>query len=51
MITIELTTEQTNALMQLIDIAIKSGGYQNAKVAVPIADIILEAARKALESR
>ena len=51
MITIELTTEQTNALMQLIDISIKAGGYQNAKVAVPIADIILEAARKALESR
>jgi len=50
MITIKLTTEQTNALMQLIDIAIKAGGYQNAKVAVPIADIILEAARQADES-
>ena len=32
MIKIELTIEQTNALMQLIDIAIKAGGYQNAKV-------------------
>lgn len=50
MIKIELTTEQTNALMQLIDIAIKAGGYQNAKVAVPIADIILEAAKQADES-
>lgn len=50
MIKIELTTEQTNALMQLIDIAIKAGGYQNAKVAVPIADIILEAAKQADKS-
>lgn len=50
MITIKLTTEATNALMQLIDIAIKAGGYQNAKVAVPIADIILEAAKQADES-
>lgn len=46
MIKIELTTEQANALMQLIDIAIKAGGYQNAKVGVPIADIILEAAKQ-----
>ena len=46
MIKIELTTEQANALMQLVDIAIKAGGYQNAKVAVPIADIILEAAKR-----
>jgi hypothetical protein len=46
MIKIELTIEQTNALMQLIDIAIKAGGYQNAKVGVPIADIILEAAKQ-----
>lgn len=46
MIKIELTIEQTNALMQLIDIAIKAGGYHNAKVGVPIADIILEAAKQ-----
>ena len=46
MIKIELTIEQTNALMQLIDIAIKAGGYQNAKVGVPLADIILEAAKQ-----
>jgi len=46
MIKIELTIEQTNALMQLIDISIKAGGYQNAKVGVPIADIILEAAKQ-----
>lgn len=46
MIKIELTIKQTNALMQLIDIAIKAGGYQNAKVGVLIADIILEAAKQ-----
>ena len=45
MITMQLTTEQTNNLLALIDIAIKAGGFQNAKVGVPIADLILEAAR------
>ena len=44
-ITITLTQEQTNSLLQLIDIAIKAGGYQNAKVAVPLADIIIAAAQ------
>jgi hypothetical protein len=44
MIKIELTQEQTNSLLQLIDIAIKAGGYQNAKAAVPLVDIILDAA-------
>jgi len=47
MIKIELSTEQINQLLQLIDIAIKAGGYQNAKVAVPLADAILEAANAA----
>jgi len=46
MITIELTPEQTNTLLQLIDIAIKDGGYQNAKVGVPIPELILEAAKQ-----
>ena len=45
MIKIELTQEQTNSLLQLIDIAIKAGGYQNAKAGVPLADIILDAAK------
>jgi hypothetical protein len=45
MITIELTTEQANQLLQLIDIAIKAGGFQNAKVGVPLAEIILESAK------
>jgi hypothetical protein len=45
MIKIELTQEQVNQLLQLIDISVKAGGLQNAKVAVPIADIILQAAQ------
>jgi len=45
MIKIELTTEQANNLLQLIDIAIKAGGFQNAKVGVPLADLIIEAAK------
>ena len=45
MIKIELTTEQANSLLQLIDIAVKAGGIQNAKVAVPLADIIINAAQ------
>lgn len=44
MIKIELTEQQVNSLLQLIDIAIKAGGYQNAKIAVPLADSILDAA-------
>jgi len=45
MIKIELSTEQVNSLLQLIDIAIKAGGYQNAKVGVPLADLILASAQ------
>jgi hypothetical protein len=45
MIKIELTTEQVNNLLQLIDISIKAGGFQNAKVGVPLAELILEAAK------
>ena len=45
MIKIELTAEQANALLQLIDIAIKAGGFQNAKVGVPLAELILESAK------
>ena len=45
MIKIELTPEQANTLLQLVDIAIKAGGFQNAKVGVPLAELILEAAK------
>jgi hypothetical protein len=48
-ITIKLTQEQANSLLQLIDIAIKAGGYQNAKVGVPLADIIITAAQPKAE--
>ena len=49
MIKIEFSTEQVNSLLQLIDIAIKAGGYQNAKVGVPLADLILSAAQSKSE--
>ena len=49
MIKIELTPEQANNLLQLIDIAIKAGGFQNAKVGVPLADIIINAAQPKAE--
>jgi hypothetical protein len=49
MIKIELTQEQTNNLLQLIDIAVKAGGVQNAKVALPLVDIIVEAAQPKAE--
>ena len=41
MIKIELTQEQFNTVLQLIDIAIKAGGFQNAKVAVPIVEVLI----------
>ena len=45
MIHVELTQEQANQLLQLIDIAVKAGGLANARVAVPLADIIISAAQ------
>lgn len=44
-ITIKLTQEQANGLLQLIDIAVKAGGIQNAKVALPLVDLIVNAAQ------
>ncbi len=44
-IIVKLTQEQANGLLQLIDIAVKAGGIQNAKVALPLVDIIVEAAQ------
>jgi len=44
MINIELTQEEIQQLLQLIDISVKAGGLQNAKVALPIVDKILAAA-------
>jgi len=45
MIKLELTQEQANNLLQLIDIAVKAGGIQNAKVALPLVDLIVNAAQ------
>ena len=45
MIKIELTQEQATSLLQLVDIAVKAGGIQNAKVAIPLVDIIVAAAQ------
>jgi hypothetical protein len=44
MIKIELSQEQFNTILQLIDIAIKAGGYANAKVAVPVVESLLNQA-------
>lgn len=44
MINIELTQEEIQQLLQLIDISVKAGGLQNAKVAIPIVDKIVAAA-------
>jgi len=45
MIKIELNQEQANSLLQLIDIAVKAGGIANAKAALPLVDIIVNAAQ------
>ena len=44
-LTITLTKDQANALLQLLDVAIKAGGYSNAKAAVPIIELILQSAQ------
>ena len=45
MIQLELTPEEANGVLQLIDIAIKAGGIANAKVGLPIFDKIMNAAQ------
>ena len=45
MIKIELTQEQANALLQLIDVAVKAGGVANARAALPLVDLILSSAQ------
>lgn len=44
MIKLELTPEEANATLQLIDIAIKAGGIANAKAGLPIFEKIMAAA-------
>lgn len=43
--TIELNNQQADALLKLLDVAIKAGGYANAKPAVELIDIIIAAAQ------
>ena len=45
MIKFELTPEEANGVLQLIDIAIKAGGIANAKVGPPIFEKIMAAAQ------
>jgi len=45
MIKIELSTEQVNSLLQLIDIAVKAGGVANARAALPLVDLIVASAQ------
>ena len=45
MIKFELTPEEANGVLQLIDIAIKAGGIANAKVGLPIFEKIMAAAQ------
>ena len=44
-ITVKLTQEQANSLLQLIDIAVKAGGVANARAALPLVDLIVAAAQ------
>jgi len=44
MIKLELTPEEANGVLQLIDVAIKAGGIANAKVGLPIFEKIMAAA-------
>ena len=44
-ITVKFTQEQANNLLQPIDIAVKAGGIANAKVGLPLAEIIINAAQ------
>jgi hypothetical protein len=45
MIKIELTAEQANTLLQLVEIAMKAGNINNVKAGLPLYDIILSAAQ------
>jgi hypothetical protein len=51
MIKFELTPEEANGVLQLIDIAIKAGGIANAKVGLPIFDKIMAAAQASGEKQ
>ena len=46
MIKIELTAEQTNALLQLVEIGMKAGNINNIRAGLPLFELILEATKQ-----
>lgn len=50
MISINLTEDQVNQLLQLIDVAIKSGGYNVARFAVPMFEHVVKEANSNKQS-
>lgn len=47
--TLDLTNDEANNLLQLLDVAVKAAGLQAAQVALPIAIKIQQAAQKPAE--
>ena len=45
-LTLTLTKEEGQTLFELLDVAIKAGGIQVAKAALPIVDKLMEAAKQ-----
>ena len=45
-LTIKLTKEEGQQLYELIDLAVKAGGVQVSKVALPIVDKLMQAAKE-----
>ena len=45
-LTLTLTKEEGQTLFELIDLAVKAGGVQVAKAAMPIVDKLMEAAKQ-----
>lgn len=46
----KLTEEKVKQLINCLDIVTKAGGLQNARVALPLADDLINAANDALQS-
>lgn len=51
LITLSLTEDQTQQLVNLIDLAVKTGGLQVAKVAVPLTDVIMAAVQESAKGK
>jgi hypothetical protein len=45
MIQLKLTEQQAETLYNLLDVAVKAGGLQASKAALPIVDQLMEAAK------